>query len=245
MPVRLARDRPNVTVTTEHRSTIAGMEWALFEGLPDQDVRDVLSIARRRTFARGEIVFHQDDPADTLHLVAKGRFAVRVSTPLGDTVVLAVLGPGDMFGELALLGEEGARRSATVAALEAGATRSVHLIDFQRLRGRRPETAEVLVAILSAQVRRLSRHLVEALYVPADKRLLRRLVELAEVYRPEGGGDPVIPLTQEDLAGLAGTSRATVNKVLREEEARGSVALGRGRTTILDADALAARGGRA
>jgi CRP/FNR family transcriptional regulator, cyclic AMP receptor protein len=221
------------------------MQWALFEGLPEQDVRDVLSIARRRTFGRGEIVFHQDDPADTLHLVAKGRFAVRVSTPLGDTVVLAVLGPGDMFGELALIGDKGVRRSATVAALEPGETRSVHLIDFQRLRDRRPETAEVLVAILSAQVRRLSRHLVEALYVPADKRLLRRLVELAAVYEPEGGGNAVIPLTQEDLSGLAGTSRATVNKVLREEEARGSVVLGRGRTTILDAEALATRGGRA
>ncbi len=145
-----------------------------------------------------------------------------------------------MFGELSLLGDAGGRRSATVAALEAGETRSVHRLDFDRLRGAHPETAEVLISILSGQMLRLSRHLLEALYVPADKRVLRRLLELGALYAADGV--TVVPLTQEDLAGLAGTSRATVNRVLREEEARGTVKLGRGRTTVLDADALARRG---
>lgn len=213
------------------------MRWPLLDGIPQDDVTRLLGIARRRTFARGEVVFHEHDPADTLHLVAKGRFAVRVSTPLGDTAVLAVLGPGEMFGEIALLGPQDGRRSATVAALEAGETRSVHRLDFDRLRREHPSTADVLIAILAGQVRRLTGHLVEALYVPADKRVLRRLLELGEVY---GAGEPV-PLTQEDLAGLAGTSRATVNRVLREEESRGAVALARGRTTVLDAEALRRR----
>ncbi len=212
------------------------MKWALLEGVPDDDVRALLSIARRRQFARGEVVFHQDDPADTLHLIDKGRFAVRVQTSLGDTAILSVLGPGEMFGELALLGEADARRSATVAALEPGETRSVHRLDFERLRREHAGTSAVLIAILSGQVRRLSRHLLEALYVPADKRVLRRLVEVAELY-----GDGTVPLTQEDLAGLAGTSRATVNRVLREEEERGAVKLGRGRTTVLDAEGLGRR----
>ena len=141
---------------------------------------------------------------------------MRVQTQLGDTAILAVLGPGDMFGELALLGDDEDRRSATVAALEAGETRSVHRLDFERLRREHPETSAVLIAILSGQVRRLSRHLLEALYVSADKRVLRRLVEVAQLY-----DNAVVPLTQEDLAGLAGTSRATVNRVLRDEEGRG------------------------
>jgi CRP/FNR family transcriptional regulator, cyclic AMP receptor protein len=213
------------------------MKWALLEGVPEDSVRALLSIARRRKFGRGEVVFHQEDPADTLHLVDRGRFAVRVQTRLGDTAILAVLGPGDMFGELALLGEDEDRRSATVAALEAGETRSVHRMDFERLRREHPETSAVLIAILSGQVRRLSRHLLEALYVSADKRLLRRLVEVAQLY-----DDAVVPLTQEDLAGLAGTSRATVNRVLRDEESRGTVKLGRGRTSVLDPDELARRG---
>jgi CRP/FNR family transcriptional regulator, cyclic AMP receptor protein len=218
------------------------MKWALLDGVPEDDVQQLLSIARRRKFARGEVVFHEQDPADTLHLIDKGRFAVRVATPLGDTAILAVLGPGQMFGELALLGEAGEeRRSATVAALETGETRSVHRIDFERLRERNPGTTNVIVAILSGQMRRLSRHLVEALYVSAEKRVLRRLVEVAEIYA-DGHTHVVVPLTQEDLAGLAGTSRATVNRVLREEEARGTVKLGRGRTTVLDAETLARRG---
>jgi CRP/FNR family transcriptional regulator, cyclic AMP receptor protein len=212
------------------------VKWALLEGVPEEDVRALLSIARRRKFARGEVVFHENDPADTLHLVDKGRFGVRTQTALGDTAILAVLGPGDMFGELALLDVE-MPRSATVSALEAAETRSVHRMDFERLRREHPETSSVIIGILAGQVRRLSRHLLDALYVSADKRVLRRLVEVAALY-----DDGVVPLTQEDLAGLAGTSRATVNRVLREEEARGTVKLGRGRTSVLDADALSARG---
>jgi CRP/FNR family cyclic AMP-dependent transcriptional regulator len=219
------------------------MDWPLLSRVPEEEVQLVLSIARRRKFGRGEVVFHQDDPADTLHLISKGRFVVRVTTRLGDTAIFSVLGPGDMFGELALLGDEQARRSATVAALEPGETRSVHRIDFERLRSRNPETGNVLIAILAEQVRRLSTHLVEALYVSADKRVLRRLVEMAAIFSPDSDGDnAVVPLTQEDLAGLAGTSRATVNRVLREEETRGTLELGRGRTTVLDADELARRG---
>ena len=217
------------------------MKWELLSGLAESEVQSLLSIARRRRFARGEVVFHEHDPADTLHLIDKGRFAVRVSTPLGDTAILAVLGPGDMFGELALLGDGDARRTGTVAALEPGETRSVHRLDFERLRATHPETADVLISILAGQVRRLTRHLLEALYVPADKRVLRRLVELGDLYaHPDG--TTVVPLTQEDLACLAGTSRATVNRVLREEEARGTVRLARGRTTLLDREALARRG---
>jgi CRP-like cAMP-binding protein len=217
------------------------MEWPLLAGVPDEDVQAVLGIARRRRFERGEVVFHQDDPADTLHLISKGRFVVRITTSLGDTAIFSVLGPGEMFGELALLGD--ARRSATVAALDAGETRSVHRIDFERLHSRNPQTSQVLIAILSSQVRRLSGHLVEALYVSADKRVLRRLVEMAAIFADGQAQDgTLVPLTQEDLASLAGTSRATVNRVLREEEARGTLKLGRGRTTVLDPDELARRG---
>ena len=208
------------------------MRWALLDGLPEEDVRRLLSVARRRKFTRGEIVFHEQDPADTLHLIVKGRFIVRSQTPLGERAILAVLGPGEMFGELSLL-EADARRTATVAAVEGGETHCVHRVDFEGLRRRHPETADVLIAILAGQVRRLSRHLLEALYVPADKRVLRRLLEVAERF-----DDGLVPLNQEDIASLAGTSRATANRVLREEEARGTLTLGRGRTVVLDAEAL-------
>lgn len=217
------------------------MRWPIFDAVPDAEVQRVLSIARRRTFVRGEVVFHADDPADTLHLIVKGRFAARVQTAVGDTAILTVLGPGELFGEVALLGPE-QRRSATIESLEAGETRSIFRDDFERLRREHPAVSEVLIAILVGAVTRLSRHLLEALYVPSDKRVLRRLVELAGVYGAAGAESIAIPLRQEDLAGLAGTSRATVNRVLREEEARGSVALGRGRITIVDIATLERRG---
>jgi CRP/FNR family transcriptional regulator, cyclic AMP receptor protein len=218
------------------------MKWPLLAHVPEEDVQLVLSVARRRKFDRGEVVFHEHDPAETLHLIDKGRFVARVGTPLGDTAILTVMGPGHMFGELALLGAADERRSATVAALEPSETRSVHRLDFERLRARHPETSEILIAILSGQVRRLTTHLVEALYVPAEKRVRRRLIEMVAVYDDGAAAEVVVPLTQEDLAGLAGTSRATANRVLREEEARGAVRLGRGRTTVLDVEALTRRG---
>ena len=59
-------------------------------------------VARRRTFRRGEVVFHRDDLAESLHLIVKGRFAVRITTPLGETAMLDVIGPGEAFGELAV-----------------------------------------------------------------------------------------------------------------------------------------------
>ena len=216
------------------------MRWEVLEGVPEEDVRQLLSIARRRTFRRGEVVFHVHDPADTLHLIVSGRFAVRVQTALGDVAILAVLGPGDIFGELGLIGGE-SRRGATVEALEQGETRSVHRPDWERLRREHPSVGDVLTVILADRMRRLNTHLLEALYAPADKRVLRRLVELAGLYAP-GAEEARIPLRQEDLASIAGTSRATVNRVLREEEARGSVRLERGRTIVLDRAALERRG---
>ena len=216
------------------------MEWEVLEGVPAEDVRQLLSIARRRTFRRGEVVFHAHDPADTLHLIVSGRFAVRVGTALGDIAILAVLGPGDIVGELGLIGD-GARRAATVEALEAGETRSVHRPDWERLRRDHPSVGDVLTAILADRLRRVNGHLLEALYTPADTRIRRRLVELAGVYGA-AEGEVLIPLRQEDLASIAGTSRATVNRVLREEEARGTVRLERGRTIVLDRAGLEKRG---
>jgi CRP/FNR family cyclic AMP-dependent transcriptional regulator len=204
------------------------MEWPLLSDLDPEDVRQLLSIARRRTFDRGDIVFHRYDPADSLHLIARGRFAARVATPQGDSVLLEVLSPGQAFGELALL-LPSARRSATVAALEPGETRSIFRDDFALLQRSHPGVKDVLLRLLAEQLRRASDRIVEAHYVDADTRVRRRLCELAETYE-----DGVVPLTQEDLAAMAGTSRATVNRVLRDEALRGAIEHGRGRVTILD-----------
>src|SRR5436190_14266701 len=109
-------------------------------------------------------------------------------------------------------------------------------MDLFRLQRKHPGVNTVLVQLLAQEVRRLSERLTEAYYVDADTRVRRRLVELARLY--EGGGPITVPLTQEALAEMAGTSRATVNRVLREEEKRGAVELARGRTVVRKPDEL-------
>jgi CRP-like cAMP-binding protein len=215
------------------------VEWPLLADVPPQDVREVLSIARRRTFSKGEVVFHRDDPADTLHLIVKGRFAVRVTTPLGDSSLLEVLGPGEAFGELSLLAP-GARRSATVSALESAETRSVLRQDFILLQRRHPGVKDVLLRLLAEQLRRASDQVLEAHYVDADTRVRRRLLKLARMYGPPEG-PAAVPLTQEEISEMAGTSRATVNRVLRNEQKRGTVELRRGCTIVLDREDVARR----
>jgi CRP/FNR family cyclic AMP-dependent transcriptional regulator len=215
------------------------VRWNLFADVPPDELATVLSIARRRKFSRGEVVFHEGDPADSFHLVSRGRFAARMRTRLGDAALLSIVGEGEAFGELALVGEPRAR-STTVTALEAAETRAVYGADLARLRRAHPGIDSVLVALLAEQVRRLSQRVLEAYYDDAEARVRRRLQELAATY---GGAEPAlpvtVPLTQDDIAGLAGTSRATVNRVLRKEEGRGTIALGRGRTVVLDVAALA------
>ena len=212
------------------------MEWSLLAGLPAEDVRQLLAIARRRTFAKGEVVFHRDDPADSLHLVARGRFAVRVTTPLGDAALLTLRGPGEAFGELALVSGADAVRAATVESLDAGETRAVYRRDFDALRREHPRVGEVLFAVLADEVRRANVLLLDAYYAGADTRIRRRLLDLAAAET-----DGVVRLTQEDLASLAGTSRATVNRVLRDEQRRGALELRRGATVVVDAEALRRR----
>jgi CRP-like cAMP-binding protein len=214
--------------------------WKLLEGVPPEEVRLLLSIARRRRFGRNEVVFHRHDPADSLHLIEKGRFAVRVMTRMGEPVTIGLRGPGENFGEMALV-SPGAVRSATVVAIEEAETFAVYRDDFDHLRKRHPSVNEAVVAFLAGEVRLLNERLLEALYEPAERRVLLRLSELADLFGG-GGGEVEVPLTQEALAELAGTSRATANRVLRREEERGSVARRRGRTVVVDRDALLRRG---
>jgi CRP/FNR family cyclic AMP-dependent transcriptional regulator len=215
------------------------VDWAMLRGLTAEDRQRVLQAARRRRFVRGEVLFHEGDPGDSLHLLAKGRVAVRVTTPLGDVATLTVLGSGAVFGELALV-MPGSRRTATVVALETAETLSLRREQFEALRREHPTIDRVLIDLLAATVTRLSERLTEALFVPVDRRLLRRLADLAQEY---GQGQPgtVIPLTQQDLAEMAGTTRPTANRVLHDAEQAGLISVGRTRITLVDPAGLQRR----
>ncbi len=216
------------------------MDWPILSSLGEDARRDLLASTRRRRFARREVLFHEGDPGDTLHLIDKGRVAVRITTPLGDVATLAVLGPGECVGEMAILGT--GQRGATVVALEKSETLSLHRDQFEAMRREHPAVDRFLIDVLAAEVRRLDGQLMEALFLPVERRVLRRLVALTGIYGDESDANgSEIPLTQDDLASLAGTSRATVNRVLRQAEEAGWLSLGRGRIKIVDHARLARR----
>ncbi|NAZ86086.1 cyclic nucleotide-binding domain-containing protein [Kineococcus sp. T90] len=206
----------------------------------DERVRArLLERARRRTFGRGEVVLHAGDPANALHLLVSGHVSVGVSTPAGDTAVLAVLGPGSIFGELALLSPR-EERSATVAALEGAVTLSVAREHLSALRRDNPEVDALLLGLLADYVHRLDARLLEALYVPADRRVLRRLLALSRQYG-DGSAGTTVPLTQDVLASMAGTTRPTANQALRAAQHEGLVTIERGRVRVDDPAGLARR----
>jgi CRP-like cAMP-binding protein len=215
------------------------MDWPVLAPVPAEDRRRLVARLRRRAYRRDEVIFHQGDPADTLHLIAAGHVSVRVTLPGGEFVVVAIFGPGDAFGELALVG--GPRpRGATVIALEPCETLSLGRDQFERLRASYPGVNRFLVELLSARVQRLNGQLLEALYVPAERRVLRQLLDLCQLY----GGDGqhvIIPVTQEMLASLAGTTRPTANQVLRRLAARQLVEVSRGQIAVLNRGELRRR----
>ncbi len=216
------------------------MEHRLLVGLTDDDRRTVLARMSRRSFRRHDTLFHEGDPGDSLHLIEKGRVAIRMVTRDGDVATLAVLGRGDSFGEQALLGPMAAR-TASAVALEAVETRVLHRNDFEELRRTHVSVERLMVDLLAEQVRRLSAQLIDALYLPVEQRVVRRLAAVAALYATDDGLTVEVPLRQEDLASLVGTTRPTTNRVLQQLQDDELVSLQRGRLVVLDLDALERR----
>lgn len=206
------------------------MDWPLFDGLSDEEQQAVVRRATRRRFGRREVIFHEGDAGDAVHLVEHGHVALRVTTSLGDSALIRVVSPGHFFGELVLLVD--APRSATAIAIEGAVTRSLHRSQFDDLRRSHPAVQDAIGVALAREVRRTTGELIEALFIPAKLRLWRRLQALGAVYASEH--ETVIPLTQEEIGQLAGLTRPTTNRLLREAEAEGALALSRGHVTVID-----------
>ncbi|HEX8511204.1 MAG TPA: Crp/Fnr family transcriptional regulator [Propionibacteriaceae bacterium] len=212
--------------------------WPVLASLDEEEVVRVLGAGRRRRFQRGEVLFHHGDPGDSFHLVDVGRVMVRVLSPRGDQVILSVIGPGGSFGELALVDGHG-HRTATVTAIQTCETISLHKTQFEQLRTARPELDRFLVASLAQQVAQLSEQLLEVLFLSTKLRVVRQLLVLGDEF------DGVIPLTQEEIGLMSGTTRPTVNETLREIERTGAIRIGRGRIEVLDRARLTSRLARA
>ena len=209
------------------------MEWQLLRDLTEGERREVLAMARRRQFKRGEILFHEGDPADTVHFIAEGRVMARRTSPMGDSVAFRVIGPGRALGDVAVV-STAQRRSSTVTALEPTTTLSLTFAEFAQLCAAHPGIQTHLATLLAARVKRLSDHLLEALFLPTDRRVVRRLLDLCEQYEAGPDRPVVIPLTQTDIAELAGATRPSTNRVLRALETEGLLRLRRGQVEVVD-----------
>src|SRR5918994_1507688 len=154
----------------ERRAAIA----PLLGGVGEGDRRRVIEACIRRRFRRGQALFHEGDPGESLHFLTSGFVVVQVTTPFGEIATINVMGAPDTVGELALLDRYG-RRSASVVAITPVETLALDRGAFERLRTEHPVVERILVTILSVHVRRLSDRLTEALYVPAETRVFLRL----------------------------------------------------------------------
>jgi CRP-like cAMP-binding protein len=184
-----------------------------------------LACLRRRRFRRDETIFHKGDPGDALYVVASGHVKVLLPAPdSGEAAILATLGPGQFFGELAML--DGEPHSASVIALEPTEVLMLGRADFERLFDGQPSIRRSLVLALAGQLRRLTEH-VEALhFLDLPARLAQRIAEMALAVPDLDPGAAVRldwPYTQAELAGMVGGSRESVNRLLADFVARGLI----------------------
>ncbi len=185
-----------------------------FANLNHEEVDNLSRLLVVRRFSAGQIVFHHGDPGGLLYIVSKGRVKITHSTPDGQEAMLAIVGVGDFFGELALLDDS--PRSATAEALEATETLTLHREDFMRFIQANPDFALHVLQTMARRIRRLNNQVSDIFFLDLPARLARQLLELADEHgrtTPEGITIQ-IALTQTDLAEMTGATRVSINKAL-------------------------------
>ena len=213
----------------------------LFAGLPPAELERFGGLTRARDYTRGEVIFLEGDAGTSLCVIATGRVKIVLTGIDGREVVLNVYGPGEFFGEFALL--DGEPRSADAVAQEPSRVFTLQRSDFLTFLESHPRAVATLLAVLSRRLRHTTRVVQDATFRDVPARLARVILDLADAHgRPAAAGILVdARLTQTELAQMVGASRETVNKVLRSFERGGVLHFDRGGITIGKPDRLRAR----
>jgi CRP/FNR family transcriptional regulator, cyclic AMP receptor protein len=210
------------------------------------DERILTSLAtrlRRRRFRRGEVIFHQGDPGDSLHVVVSGAVKIVLPSAEGEEAIIATLRPTDFYGELALL--DGAPRSATATALEPTEVLVLPRQVFMELLDTLPGLRDALLTGLARELRRLTGHVEELHFLDLAGRLAMRLTRLAYEAEPDAQGIRLDwPYTQSDLAAMIGGTRQSVNRLLSELVEEGLITIEPDVLVISDVSRLARRAER-
>jgi CRP/FNR family transcriptional regulator len=210
----------------------------LFSDLEEGELERFSQVAVARSFPAGTRVFHEGDHSDACYIVRGGSFRVTREHSDGRAITLATLGPGDIFGELAML--DGEVRSASVEALADGELLALPAGEVRSLLARHPETTVKLIAALVRRLRTANERISRQSFQTVPSRVAGVLSQLVAEESPRGGegGEVTIRMNQTDLAQLAGTSRESVSRFLADLERSGIVQPGRGRVTVLAPEKL-------
>ena len=202
----------------------------LFAGLGEEGIKSIAGLCTRRQLQASEVLFQKGDKGDALYGVRRGRIRIETGTAGGGRLTLNVLGPGDLFGEIALF--DGQPRTADAIAAEPSELFMVRRSDFLGYLEREPRVTVRLLEMLCQRIRWVSDRMEEAVLLPLHARLARRLCALAEDFGSE------VHISQEELGIFVGAARESVNRQLQEWRRAGIIELRRGRISLLDADRL-------
>jgi CRP/FNR family transcriptional regulator/CRP/FNR family cyclic AMP-dependent transcriptional regulator len=213
----------------------------LFAGVTPADLEPLLADFRLRRFATDSYVFREGDPGDLLHLVARGEVKISRTTEAGGEVVFAVLGAGEVFGEMAAL-QENAVRSADAQALAETECFVLHRHALVAFLKANPAVMWRVVTVLSDYIRRKDEAFSDLAFNDIPGRVARKLLELAAARGEQVDEGAQIAVSQKTLAGLVGASRENVNRALSRFASLGAISLERGRITLLRPEELRRRG---
>lgn len=164
--------------------------------------------AETRQLVRGDVMFEEGDPPDALYVVLSGRLAIALANPIDRREsVVALMEPGDLFGELGMLDDR--PRSAMARALEASLVLSVPYGPVVEMFHSQPTLLWNVTRLLAHRLRTMDEALADSVFLDVTGRTAKRILELAN-----GGDQFVLPVTQEELAGMVGASRERVNKAI-------------------------------
>jgi CRP/FNR family transcriptional regulator, cyclic AMP receptor protein len=211
----------------------------VFSTLSEDELAHVARVAMSRRFEAGATVFREGDEGSTCYIVRAGRTRAIREHADGRSITLAHFGPGDIFGEMAML--DGERRSATVEATEDTETIAILSADMHRLLRDHADISVKLIAALGQRLRDTNERLTRQSFQTVQSRVAAALAQLVAATRESGegpGGDVLITTTQAELAQLAGSSRESASRFLAVLERAGIITQGRGRLTVHDSEAL-------
>jgi CRP-like cAMP-binding protein len=189
----------------------------LLSDLPDQLLARLLANARLVNLATGAILFLAGDPGDGCYRVNEGLLKVSIASASGAERILAILGPGSIVGDMAMI--DGRPRSASVSALRDCNMSFVSRAAFEAFADKQPEIYKFLVGLLAERVRETDQLVAAGSFLPPKGRVARALLDLAKAFgRDVGGGRIVIQqkISQSDVAAMAGIARENVSRILNE-----------------------------